>query len=57
MAAYRAWLAELDDIRHNVKIGDQEVIVRTLRQWAESGVVSVHPRPPVRRSPHPELVA
>ena len=55
MAAYRAWLAELDDIRHNVKIGDQEVIVRTLRQWAESGVVSVHPRPPVRRSPHPEL--
>ena len=29
-AAYRAWLAELDDIRHNVKIGDQEVIVRTL---------------------------
>ena len=55
MAAYQAWLAELDDIRHNVKIGDQEVIVRTLRQWAESGVVSVHPRPPVRRSPHPEL--
>ena len=54
-AAYQAWLAELDDIRHNVKIGDQEVIVRTLRQWAESGVVSVHPRPPVRRSPHPEL--
>ena len=54
-AAYRAWLAELDDIRHNVKIGDQEVIVRTLRQWAESGVVSIHPRPPVRRSPHPEL--
>ena len=29
--------------------------MRTLRQWAESGVVSVHPRPPVRRSPHPEL--
>ena len=55
MAAYQAWLAELDDIRHNVKIGDQEVIVRTLRQWAESGVVSIHPRPPVRRSPHPEL--
>ena len=55
MAAYQGWLAELDDIRHNVKIGDQEVIVRTLRQWAESGVVSVHPRPPVRRSPHPEL--
>ena len=55
MAAYQAWLAELNDIRHNVKIGDQEVIVRTLRQWAESGVVSVHPRPPVRRSPHPEL--
>ena len=54
-AAYQAWLAELDDIRHNVKIGDQEVIVRTLRQWAESGVVSIHPRPPVRRSPHPEL--
>ena len=54
-AAYQSWLAELDDIRHNVKIGDQEVIVRTLRQWAESGVVSVHPRPPVRRSPHPEL--
>ena len=53
--AYQAWLAELDDIRHNVKIGDQEVIVRTLRQWAESGVVSIHPRPPVRRSPHPEL--
>ena len=26
-AAYRAWLAELDDIRHNVKIGDQEGIV------------------------------
>ena len=25
--------------------------MRTLRQWAESGVVSVHPRPPVRRSP------
>ncbi len=55
MAAYQGWLAELDDIRHNVKIGDQEVIVRTLRQWAESGVVSIHPRPPVRRSPHPEL--
>ena len=54
-AAYQAWLAELNDIRHNVKIGDQEVIVRTLRQWAESGVVSIHPRPPVRRSPHPEL--
>ena len=54
-AAYQAWLTELDDIRHNVKIGDQEVIVRTLRQWAESGVVSIHPRPPVRRSPHPEL--
>ena len=40
-SAYKACLAELDYIRHNVQTGDK-ITQRTLREWAERPVAKKH---------------